>query len=106
MGMYRIISHYLLFAIYFRFPENHIDKILIELTFWMVAEIIYMLAKKVFFLHTKKCPCRCDRSVRLLSNMHFYHTLSFHLQKPLESLVEDVSITKCKNEKAWSLFTT
>ena len=47
-----------------------------------------------------------DRCVRLLSDMHFYHTLSFHLQKPLESLVEDVSITKCKNEKAWSLFTT
>ena len=36
--------------------------------------------------------------------MHFYHTLSFHLQKPLESLVEDVSINKCKNEKAWSLY--
>ena len=33
----------------------------------------------------------------------FYHTLSFHIQKPLESLVGDISIIKCKDEKAWSL---
>ena len=94
-----------LFAVYFRLPGNHIDKILIELTFWMVAEIIYMPATKVFFLHTKKFPCRCERSVWLISTMNFYHTLSFHLQKTLESLVGDVSVTTCKNEKVWSLFT-
>ena len=74
------------------------------LTFWIVIEVKYMLALKAFFLHTKNFSCKCDRSVFLHHALFLNHTLSFHLQKPLESLMEDISIIKRKDGKAWSLF--